>query len=163
MCTPEECSKVYLWLVSKGVNVARVQQKAPGVMIREIRAVQSTFEALQQAAAFSDKQMCTLLQKHSVALASGPERVLGTLQVVSTILGMPMTSDSFREVVLAASSRLFFTSPDTIHQRVTFFLPDVCHRNPCSQDSAHKGCLFDFRGCDAKQSSKPSRAAGLGQ
>jgi len=121
MCTPKECSKVYLWLVSKGVNAARVQQKAPVVMTRELRAVQSTFEALQQAAAFSDKQMCTLLQKHSVALASGPERVLGTLQVVSSILGTPMTSDSFREVILAASNRLFITSPDTIHQRVTFF------------------------------------------
>jgi len=120
-CTPEECNEVYSWLISKGVNAARVQQKAPYVMTREIRAVQSTFEALQQAAAFSDAQMCTLLHKHSVALASGPGRVLGTLKAVSTMLGTPMRSDSFKLVIIAAHDRLFFMSPDTLHQRVAFF------------------------------------------
>ena len=121
VCTPKERSEVYLWLLSKGVNAERVQQKAPRVMTREIRAVQSTFAALQEAAAFSDAKMCTLLHKHSTALALGPERVLGTLQVVSSMLGMPMTSDSFREMILAASDRLFLQSPDTLHQRVAFF------------------------------------------
>ncbi len=119
--TPAECNEVYLWLISKGVNAARVQNKAPMVVTREIRNVQSTFEALQQAAAFSDAQMCRLLHKHSGALAYGPERVLGTLQAVSKMLGMPMTSDSFREVILAASNRVFQMSPVTLHQRVTFF------------------------------------------
>ncbi|KAA6418870.1 MAG: hypothetical protein FRX49_11226 [Trebouxia sp. A1-2] len=94
---PDECSKVCLWLMSKGVNAARVQQKAPVVMTREIRAVQSTFEALQQAAAFSDAQ------------------------AVSTLLGMLMTSDSFRAHIIAAHDRLFHNSPVTLHQRVTFF------------------------------------------
>ncbi len=84
----------------------------------DVRAVQSTFEALQQAAAFSDAQMCTLLHKHSVALAYGPEHVVGTLQVVSSTLGTPMTSDSFRQVILAAHE--FLMSPVTLHQRVTF-------------------------------------------
>jgi len=120
-CTPEECNEVYSWLISKGVNAARVQRMAPSVMTREVGAVQSTFEALQQAASFSDAQMCALLHKHSVALANGPERVLGTLQAVGMMLGAPMTSDSFREVVLAANNRLFFMSPDTLHQRVAFF------------------------------------------
>ena len=105
----------------EGVNVARVQQKTPQVMTREVEAVQSTFEALQQAAALSDEQMCTLLHKHSVALEYGPERVIGTLQAVSTMFGMPMTSHSFKEVLLAASNRLFLQSPDTLHQRLTFF------------------------------------------
>jgi len=121
MCMPEEHNEVYSWLVSKGVNAARVQQKAPTVMTRKIGAVQSTFEALQQAAAFSDAQMCTLLHKHSVALASGPGRVLGTLQAVSAMLGMPMTSGSFRQLIIAAHDRLFFMSSATLHQRVTFF------------------------------------------
>ena len=121
VCTPEERNEVYLWLVSKGVNAARVQQTAPYVMTREIGAVQSTFEALQQAASFSDKQICTLVHKHSEALAYAPEHVLGTLQAVSMLLGMPMTSDSFREVVLAVNNRLFSMSPVTLHQRVTFF------------------------------------------
>ena len=121
VCTPKEHTEVYSWLLSKGVNAARVQQKAPRVMTRELRAVQSIFQALQQAAAFSDAQMCTLLHKHSVALAYRPERVLETLQAVSTMLGMPMTSDSFREMILAASDRLFHASPDTLLQRVTFF------------------------------------------
>ncbi len=121
VCTPEERNEVHSWLLSKGIDAARVQQKAPIVMTREIGAVQSIFEALQQAAAFSDEQMCTLLHKHSVALAYGPEGVFGTLQVVSTMLSMPMTSDSFRELILAASDRLFRMSPDTLHQRVTFF------------------------------------------
>ena len=121
LCMPEEHNKVHSWLVSKGVNAVRVQQKAPRVMARDITAVQSTFEALQQAAAFSDAQMCTLLHKHSVALSCGPERLLSTLKVVSTMLGMPMKSDSFREMMLATSDRLFSMSPDTLLQRVTFF------------------------------------------
>ena len=90
-------------------------------MTREIRAVQSTFEALQQAAAFSDKQMCTLLHKHFVALACGPKRVLGTLQVVSSMLDMPMISESFRQSILAAHTRLFELSSESLHQRVAFF------------------------------------------
>jgi len=121
LCMPEEHNKVHSWLVSKGVNAVRVQQKAPRVMTRDITAVQSTFEALQQAAAFSDAQMCTLLSKHAVALTCGPERVLGTLQVVSALLDTPLTSDSFREAVLAANSRLFLLNPATVHQRVTSF------------------------------------------
>ena len=121
ICTPKEHTEVYSWLVSKGVNAARVQQKAPGVMTRELRAVQSTFEALQQAAAFSDAQMCTLLHKHSAALVCGTERVLSTLQVVSALLDTLLTSESFREVLLAASDRLFYMSPDILHQRVAFF------------------------------------------
>ena len=121
VCTPKEHTEVYSWLLSRGVDAARVQQKAPGVMTRELRAVQSTFEALQQAAALSDAQMCTLLHKHSVALTYRPERVLETLQAVRALLGMPMTSDSFREMILAASDRLFLPSPDTLLQRVTFF------------------------------------------
>ncbi len=54
LCTPVERAEVYSWLVLKGVNAAKIQQKAPRVMTREIGAVQSTFEVLQQAAAFSD-------------------------------------------------------------------------------------------------------------
>ena len=121
MCTPQDRTEVHSWLLSKGVNDARVQQKAPRVMTRELRAVQSTFEALQQAAAFSDAHMCTLLHKHSVALAYRPKRVVETLQAVSTMLGMPMTSDSFREMILAASDRLFDVNPETLRQRVAFF------------------------------------------
>ena len=120
-CKPEERHKVYSWLVSKRVNAARVQQKAPRVMTREIRAVHSTFEALKQAASFSDAQMGALLHTHSVALAYRPERVLGTLQAVSTLLGTPMTSDSFRMVIIAAHDRLLLQSPVTLQQRVAFF------------------------------------------
>ncbi|DBA88577.1 TPA: hypothetical protein ACH3X2_005044 [Trebouxia sp. C0005] len=118
---PEQCSEVYLWLMSKGVNAARVREKAPIVLARELSAVQSTFEALQQASAFSDAQMCTLLHKHYGALVYGPKHVLGTFQAVSSLLGMPMKSDSFREVILAAGDRLFRMSPDTLHERVAFF------------------------------------------
>ena len=121
VCTPKEHGEVYAWLVSKGVSAARVQLKAPHVMTREIRAVQSTFEALQQAAAFSDAQMCALLHKHPVALAYGPERVLSTLKVVSALLQTPTTSDSFTLVIIAAHDRLFSMSPMTLLQRVTFF------------------------------------------
>jgi len=121
VCTPKERSEVSSWLVLKGVNVARVQQKTPQVMTREVEAVQSTFEALQQAAALSDEQMCTLLHKHSVALEAGPERVVGTLHAVGTLLGMPTTSDNFRAFIIAAHDRLFCMSPVTLHQRVTFF------------------------------------------
>ena len=121
LCTPVERAEVYSWLVLKGVNAAKIQQKAPRVMTREIGAVQSTFEVLQQAAAFSDTQMCTFLHKHSTALECGPERVIDTLQVVSSMLGTPMASYSLRETILAANVRLFRTSPDTLHQRVAFF------------------------------------------
>ncbi len=118
---PKERNAVYSWLESNGVNAARVQQKAPKAMTRELRAVQSTFEALQQAAAFSDAQMCVLLHKHSVALEYGPEHIIGTLQAVSTMLGMPIKSDSFKDDVMAAHDRLFLQSADTLHQHVTFF------------------------------------------
>ena len=121
LCKPEECNEVYSWLVSKGVNAARVQQKAPRVMTREIRAVQSTFEALKHAASFSDAQMCALLHKHPVALASGPKRVLRLLQAVSTMLGMPTPSESFRQIIIGAHPRLFLQSPAMLHQRVVFF------------------------------------------
>ncbi len=121
MRNPEECNEMYLWLLSKGVDAERVQQKAPIIMTREIRAVHSTIEALQQAAAFSDQQICRLLHKHFAALAYGPKRVLGTLQVVSTMLGIPMASDSFREFILAANGGLFYMNSATLHQRVTFF------------------------------------------
>ncbi len=121
VCTPEDCNEVYSWLVSKGVSAARVQQKSPIVTTREIRAVQSTFEALKQAASFSDTEMCALLHKHSVALATGPERVLRLLHAVSTILGWPLKTEIFREVLLATSDRLFHQNPATLHQRVTFF------------------------------------------
>ena len=116
-------------------------------MTRELRAVQSTFEALQQAAALSDEQICTLFHKHSEALAYGPERLLGTFQAVSTMLGVPMTLDTFRDVVLAASSRLLSTNPSTLLRHVTFFcqlyilLPTVRHWIPCCQDSAHMRCV----------------------
>ncbi len=121
VCTPEERSEVYLWLVSKGVDAERVQQKAPRVMTREIRAVQSTFEALQQGSCLSDEEIVPLLHKHSAALEHGPVRVVSTLQAVSRLVGIPLTTDSFREVVLAASNRLFSVNPVTLHQRVTFF------------------------------------------
>ncbi len=90
-------------------------------MTRDVGAVQSTFEALKQAASFSDAQMSALLHKHSIALSVGPERVVGTLQAVSLLLGMPLTSDSFKEGIMAAHDRLFLQSPATLHQRVTFF------------------------------------------
>ncbi len=112
---------MYSWLVSKGVNAARVQQKTPSVITRDIRAVQSTFEGVQQAAALSDAQMCTLFHKHTAALACGPERVLSTLQVVSALLDTPLTSVSFKEDLSAAHPRLFLQSPVTLHPRVTFF------------------------------------------
>jgi len=112
---------VHLWLSSKNIRAERVQQTAPLVMTREIRAVQSTFEVLKQAASFSDAQMCALVHKHPRALAYGPERVLGTLQAVSMMLSTPMTSGSFRQVIIAAHDRLFFMSPATLHQRVEFF------------------------------------------
>ncbi len=90
-------------------------------MTRDFKAVQTTCDALQQATAFSDAQMCTLLHKHSVALAYGPERVHRTLQAVSMMLGMSLTSESFRQVIIGAHHRLFLQSPDSLHQHVTFF------------------------------------------
>ena len=152
--TPKERTEVYSWLVSKGVNAERVQQRAPHVMIREIGAVQSTYEALQQAAAFSDTQMCALVHKHCVALAYAPEKVVGMLQAVSAMLSMPITSDSF------SGCQWQTVSYESSHcsSACDIFLPDVCHWDPCSQDSNH-----DSRACDANQSSKASRAAGLGQ
>ncbi|KAA6421131.1 MAG: hypothetical protein FRX49_08830 [Trebouxia sp. A1-2] len=109
-CKPQECNEVYLWLSSKGINAERVQQRAPVVMTRDIKAVQATFEALQQATALSDAQMCTLLHKHSAALAYGPERVLRTLQAVSTMLGVPMTSESFSKGIIVEAPNSMTTS-----------------------------------------------------
>lgn len=61
--------------------------------------------------------MCTLLHKHYIALEHGPEGVVHTLQVASTMLA---TSGNFRASIIAAHDRLFHMSPDTLHQCVTF-------------------------------------------
>ena len=118
---PDNCIRVSLWLSSMGVDAGRVQRKAPQVMLRELLSVQQLFEALQQAAAFSDAQMCTFLHRHPAAFASEPDRVLHSLEVVSMLLDMPMTSDNFKETVLTASERLFLMSPGALHQHVAFF------------------------------------------
>ena len=136
---PQERTEVYSWLLSKGVNAARVQQKVPGVMTRDIRAVQSTFEALQRATAFSDAQMCTFVHKHSGALVSGQERVLRLLQVVSTLVDMPVQSSSFREIVVAASNRLFVMSPTTLHRRVAFFCQTFATRTHVARTALRSG------------------------
>ena len=118
---PQHWTEVHSWLSLKGLNTTRVQHMAPHIMTKELGAVQSTFEALKQATSFSDADMCAFLHKHPLALAYKPERVLSTLHIVSTLLGMPVTSCSFRRVVLAVPNRLFCMSPVTLHQRVTFF------------------------------------------
>lgn len=43
---PEECSDVYLWLAALGVDAERVQHRAPRVMARQLKDVQSTVQAI---------------------------------------------------------------------------------------------------------------------
>ena len=62
----------------------------------------------------------TSQDKHCAALAYAPEQVVGTLQAISAMLSMPITSDNFSEVILAACGSLFRMSPVTVHQRVPF-------------------------------------------
>ena len=85
--------------------------------------------------------MCACLHKHPLVLAYKPERVLSTLQVVSTLVGMPMTSRSFREIVLGAKNRLFYVSPVTLHQRVTFFCQMYATRTHIARTSITMGAF----------------------
>ncbi|KAL3162627.1 hypothetical protein ABBQ38_008673 [Trebouxia sp. C0009 RCD-2024] len=47
--TPEECSDVYLWLASVGIDAEKIQKRAPQVLARQLHQVQNTVWAIQQA------------------------------------------------------------------------------------------------------------------
>jgi len=160
-CKPQECSEVHLWLSSKGINAERVQQMAPIVMTRDTRAVQTTFESLQQAAAFSDAQMCALLHKHPVALVYGPERVLNITPGCQQTRGHASHITYLQTGCFSCRHQTIFHESGHSPSACDVLLPDVCHWDPC-QGSAQDRCVHNSRGFDANQSSKASRGARLG-
>ena len=119
--TPEECSDVYLWLVSVGIDADRIQQKAPMVMARQLDDVQSAVQAIQQELLLTDEQLIEFFRRHYYSLQYSPSRIAETLQVVAELLAVPVASKEVREVVKVCGSRLFNQHPVVLHRKVSFF------------------------------------------
>ena len=119
--TPEHYSNVYTWLNHLGVDAARVQQKAPKVMTRQLKQVQSTVWAVQQALQLTDEQLPAFLKRHYNILLSSPERAVQTLSAVAELLAVPVTSKEMLEVVMVCDQRLFKRGAAEICRKVSFF------------------------------------------
>ena len=119
--TPDECSDVYLWLASVGIDAARIQQKAPMVMARKLHDVQSTVQAIQQGLLLVDEELPAFFKRHLYSLRYSPDRVAHSLQVIAELLAVPVASEEMRKVILVCSEQLFNRDPAALHQRVSFF------------------------------------------
>ena len=121
LCTPEECTDVYLWLTSVGIDAERIQQTAPRVMARKLNEVQSTVQAIQHGLMLMDDRLPAFFKRHGSSRIFSPDHVVHTLQVVAELLAVPVASQAMREVIVACNGRLFDRDPAVIHQRVSFF------------------------------------------
>ncbi|KAL3162646.1 hypothetical protein ABBQ38_008691 [Trebouxia sp. C0009 RCD-2024] len=119
--TPAECSIVYLWLVSVGIDAEKIQEQMPGVMARQLAQVQSTVRAIQQGLQLTNEQLASVFKRHQVSLLCSPERVGQTLQAVADLLAVPVASEEMRQVVMVCGRSLFNVDPAVLHQRVSFF------------------------------------------
>ena len=119
--TPEDCSDVYLWLDHLGVDAEMVQQKAPRVMTRQLKQVQSTVWTIQQALQLKDEQLPVFFKRHFYSLLSSPERAAQTLHAVAELLAVPVTSTEMLEVVMICDQRLFICGAAEIRRNVSFF------------------------------------------
>lgn len=119
--TPENCRDVYLWLDHLGVDAARVQQKAPRIMTRQLTQVQSTVWAIQETLQLKDEQLPAFLKRHFYSLQSSPERAAQTLQAVAELLAVPVTSKEMLEVLMVCDQRLFNCGAAEISCTVSFF------------------------------------------
>ena len=119
--TPEECSDVYLWLTSVGIDAERTQQKAPIAMGRQLKDVQSTVEAIQQGLMLMDEQLPDFFKRHVYCLQYSPDHVAHTLQVVAELLAVPVASMEMQKVIKVCGERLFQQDPVVLHHKVSFF------------------------------------------
>ena len=118
---PEESIDVYLWLADKGVDVDRIQQKAPQVMARDLKEVQNTVWAIQQALELTDEQLPAFFERHFYSLLFSPEHVARILHTVAELLALPVASKKMQEVIMVCGQRLFKHDPAVVHHRVSFF------------------------------------------
>lgn len=118
---PEECKDVYLYLVAKGVDAERIQQRFPQVMARPLSKVQSTVQFIQQQLRLKDEQLPAYFDRHYMSLQYTPVRVARTLQAVAELLAVPVASHEVQEVLMACHYKLFRATPDVLHHRVSFF------------------------------------------
>ncbi|KAL3162643.1 hypothetical protein ABBQ38_008688 [Trebouxia sp. C0009 RCD-2024] len=119
--TPEECSDVYLWLASVGIDAEQIQKRMPRVMARPLTQVQSIVRAIQQGLQLTDEQLPKFCEQHTASLIYSPERVGQTLQAVADLLAVPAASEEMRQVVMVCERSLFNLDPAVLHRRVSFF------------------------------------------
>ena len=119
--TPEECNDVYMWLASVGIDAERIQQKAPRVMARKLKEVQSTVQAIQQGLLLADEKLPAFFNRHFYSLQSSPDRVAHTLQVVAELLAVPVASKEMWQVIKVCNERLFMPEPAVLHHRISYF------------------------------------------
>ena len=108
--TPEDCNHVYPWLASVGIDAERIQQKMPAIMIRPLKEVQSTVQAIQQELLLADEQLLWFFKRHFASLRYSPDRVAQTLQVVADLLAVPVASEEMREVIKPRKNTLYYGS-----------------------------------------------------
>ena len=119
--TPEECGNVYLWLSDVGVDAERAQRKAPQIMTRQLKQVQSTVWAIQQVLQLTDEQLPVFLKRHVYSLQGSPERAVQTLQAVAELLALPVASKEMLEVVMVCDQRLFKRGVVELGCNISFF------------------------------------------
>ena len=119
--TPEECNDIYLWLASVGIDAERIQQKAPRVMARQLKDVQSTVQAIQQGLLLPDDRLLAFCWRHARSLQNSRDHLARTLQVVAELLATQVASQEVREVIIVCNERLFNRDPAVIHCRISFF------------------------------------------
>ena len=119
--TPEECSDVYLWLASVGIDAERIQQQFPRVMARKLDDVQNTMLAIQQELLLMDEELPPFFRRHGSSLQYLPDHAVHTPQVVAELLAVPVASKEMRKVIRVCGQWLFDRDPAVLHQRVSFF------------------------------------------
>ena len=119
--TPEKCKDVCLWMASVGIDAERVQQKAPRAMARQLDAVQSTVQAIQQGLLLTDEHLSAFFKRHVHSLKYSADHVAHTLQVVAELLAVPVASEEMRKVILVCSEGLFVQDPAVLRRRISFF------------------------------------------
>ena len=122
--TPQECTDVYLWLASLGVDAERIQQKLPVVIGRKLNEVQSTFQTIQTALELTNEQLPAFFKQHYFGLQYSSVRVSQTLQTIAELLAVPLAAEEMHEVMKATGHELFDQVPAVLHDRVSFFCKD---------------------------------------
>ena len=122
LSTHEKWSDVNMLWACVGVDVERIQQRAPQVMKRGLSQVASTSRAIRQALQLIDDERSAFFRQHVYSLLYSARCVLQTLQIVAGLLAVPLASKEMKDVIImVCGQQLFHHDPAELCRRVTFF------------------------------------------